>query len=219
MPQPSRYPMPLHGRTNRLGNYQSHTWTAALFVVAPAPNVHDDIGLHRTHAVLHRRVEIGRPPHAVTCGKHRQKTRRCDQALKARRPLRRRPDTIARPARVRIRSRNPCTRARRRLLGWKVRLPLATGFSSLSAARVSEPPGRSCFATLLLHSGDRGGLALVCYWPARSPGSNRSRVAAVSPTFGRLIEGTDAPSLGQTWPPPTNHPRVGSAHICCQPNP
>ena len=40
-----------------------------------------------------------------------------NHADSARRPLRRRPDTIARPARVRIRSRNPCTRARRRLLG------------------------------------------------------------------------------------------------------
>lgn len=29
---------------------------------------------------------------------------------------------MARPARVRIRSRNPCVRARRRLFGWKVRL-------------------------------------------------------------------------------------------------
>ena len=38
-------------------------------------------------------------------------------AVSERRPLRRRFDTIARPARVRIRSRNPCTRARRRLLG------------------------------------------------------------------------------------------------------
>jgi hypothetical protein len=27
---------------------------------------------------------------------------------------------------VRIRSRNPCVRARRRLFGWKVRLPLLT---------------------------------------------------------------------------------------------
>src|SRR5689334_18393191 len=33
---------------------------------------------------------------------------------------------IARPARVRIRSRKPCVRARRRLFGWKVRLPLLT---------------------------------------------------------------------------------------------
>ena len=30
----------------------------------------------------------------------------------------------------------------------------------------------------------------------------RSWVAAVSPTFGRLFEGTDEPSLGQTWPGP-----------------
>lgn len=57
------------------------------------------------------------------------KTRRSDQAVNTRRPLRRRSDTIDRPARVRIRSRKPCTRARRRLFGWKVRLPLATAFS------------------------------------------------------------------------------------------
>lgn len=42
------------------------------------------------------------------------------------RPLRRRAETIARPARVFIRARKPCLRERRRLLGWKVRLPLAT---------------------------------------------------------------------------------------------
>ncbi len=51
------------------------------------------------------------------------------QAVSERRPLRRRPVTIARPARVRIRRRNPCTRARRRLFGWNVRLPLATAVS------------------------------------------------------------------------------------------
>lgn len=56
----------------------------------------------------------------------------CDQAVSARRPLRRRLETTARPARVRIRKRKPCTRARRRLFGWKVRLPLATTFSSHS---------------------------------------------------------------------------------------
>jgi hypothetical protein len=50
------------------------------------------------------------------------------QADSVRRPLRRRFDTIARPARVLIRSRNPCTRARLRLFGWKVRLPLATAY-------------------------------------------------------------------------------------------
>src|SRR5690348_6824446 len=33
---------------------------------------------------------------------------------------------MARPARVRMRSRKPCVRVRRRLFGWKVRLPLLT---------------------------------------------------------------------------------------------
>ena len=56
----------------------------------------------------------------------RDPVRADDQAVSFARPLERRPLTIARPARVRMRRRNPCTRARRRLFGWKVRLPLAT---------------------------------------------------------------------------------------------
>jgi len=52
----------------------------------------------------------------------------------------RRFDTIARPARVRILSRNPCTRARRRLLGWKVRLPLATAVHSSLRMAAANPP-------------------------------------------------------------------------------
>jgi hypothetical protein len=40
--------------------------------------------------------------------------------------LRRRAATMARPARVRIRNRNPWVLARRRLFGWNVRLPLLT---------------------------------------------------------------------------------------------
>ncbi len=49
-----------------------------------------------------------------------------DQADSSARPLRRRAARMARPARVRMRSRNPWVLARRRLLGWKVRLPLLT---------------------------------------------------------------------------------------------
>ncbi len=44
------------------------------------------------------------------------------QTLIRARPLRRRAARIARPARVRMRSRNPCVFARRRLFGWNVRL-------------------------------------------------------------------------------------------------
>ena len=46
------------------------------------------------------------------------------------RPLRRRAARTARPARVRIRSRKPCTFARRRLFGWNVRLLTGTPGSS-----------------------------------------------------------------------------------------
>ena len=44
------------------------------------------------------------------------------QAESSTRPLRRRAARMARPARVRIRARKPCTLARRRLFGWNVRL-------------------------------------------------------------------------------------------------
>ena len=44
------------------------------------------------------------------------------QADRLERPLRRRADRMARPARVRMRKRKPCVLARRRLFGWNVRL-------------------------------------------------------------------------------------------------
>ena len=137
----------------------------------------------------------------ASCGCVREaplKTWRCDQAESARRPLRRRPDTIARPARVRIRRRKPCTRARRRLFGWKVRLPLATTFSSLCCHPAAQTLriGRVCGST-------GGGLGA-----AGRRGPQVVRVAAVSPTFGRLYEGTYEASPGQTWLATTN-PRTG----------
>lgn len=48
-----------------------------------------------------------------------------DQADSRVRPLARRALRIARPARVLIRARNPCLRARRRVFGWKVRFTAA----------------------------------------------------------------------------------------------
>ena len=61
-----------------------------------------------------------------------------DQAVSFARPLLRRLFTIARPARVRIRRRKPCTRERRRLLGWNVRLPLVTADSLFRGGLVSR---------------------------------------------------------------------------------
>ena len=51
---------------------------------------------------------------------------RQDQALSWSRPLRLRAARMARPARVRMRSRKPCVFARRRLFGWNVRLLTGT---------------------------------------------------------------------------------------------
>jgi hypothetical protein len=100
-----------------------------------------------------------------------------------RRPLPRRFDTIARPARVRIRSRNPCTRARRRL-------PLATAVHSLCVWHPQPTPmnryGVDAIAVgKLVRLASRRGLQKLL---------GRSRIA----TCGRLFEGTDEIYLGQT---------------------
>ena len=189
--------MAFDGRTHWLGDDQTDARAIGHLAAAPAPHVNNNVGLRGAHPVLHRCVKLSGPPHAVACGKHRQRTRRYDQADNARRPLRRRLDTTERPARVRIRRRKPCTRARRRLFGWKVRLPLATAFSSLYRAQTSEPSDH--FTSTSVGSGLAAG--------RRGPQNTSFWVAAVSPTFGRLFEGTDQPSPGQTWPAPMEPPK------------
>lgn len=149
VPQPTRNPVAFDGRTHRLRHDQTDPRALTIAVLRP-PYMNDDVGLRVAHPGFHRRIKLGRPPHAVACGKHRPEPARTDQADRERRPLRRRPDTMARPARVRIRKRKPCTRARRRLFGWKVRLPLATAFSSLSVSCLWWSSGRSCFANALI---------------------------------------------------------------------
>jgi hypothetical protein len=100
--------------------------------------------------------------------------REAGQADSSVRPLRRRAAMMARPARVRMRKRNPWVLARRRLFGWNVRLPLVTtvGLPVLGArphpsglrrrdcrvVRVSPPPTREApsRANLTWHA-DRDG--------------------------------------------------------------
>jgi hypothetical protein len=69
-------------------------------------------------ATPHRLLEVGSAAHPVRSGQHRRR----GQAESSARPLRRRAERIARPARVRIRRRKPWVFARRRLFGWNVRL-------------------------------------------------------------------------------------------------
>ena len=123
MPQTPCHPVPLYCATYRLRDDEPDARGCIRRVILPA-GMHDDIRLRRSNPPLDGVAELRRPCHPVLSREH------CElsggQAVSERRPLRRRPDTMARPARVRIRSRKPCTLARRRLFGWKVRLPLAT---------------------------------------------------------------------------------------------
>ena len=57
--QPPRDPVALHGRTHRLGDDQPDAWTVARTLIAGAPDVHDEVGLHGAHPVPHRLVELG----------------------------------------------------------------------------------------------------------------------------------------------------------------
>jgi hypothetical protein len=80
--------------------------------------VADDVGSSGTAPVAHGQRELRAAPHPELGGQ--------DQALSFSRPLRLRAASTARPARVRMRSRNPCVLARRRLFGWNVRLLTGT---------------------------------------------------------------------------------------------
>jgi len=57
--QPTRYPMPLHSRADRLGDNQPDAGTLARIRSVAAPDMDDDVGLHGAHPVLHRLVELG----------------------------------------------------------------------------------------------------------------------------------------------------------------
>lgn len=136
------------------------------------------------------------------------------QAVSSRRPLRRRPAMMARPARVRMRNRKPWVRARRRLFGWKVRLPFATATTPSCPSR-SRPPSlpspnhdacdvlRRISPLVLLTRHRRGTYGILGFIP------DDVRVAAVPPTFGRLFEGTDLLDAGQT--DHRRHTRIPSA--------
>ena len=84
---------------------------------------------------------------------------------------------------------------------WPRRSPRCIWLESPShpAARtlqLSWSAGRPGLVGACLATGRRGPQAVI---------SASAWVAAVSPTFGRLFEGTDVGSPGQTWPPPTHH--------------
>lgn len=163
MPQPPLHPVPDHRSTDiaahdepnsggcpqavarrRLRTDNACRWARVRWI-----GVHDQPGAASSPAPPYCQFEVGA---AGQSGRRRQHAMclsqrlldQPDQADRLLRPLRRRAARIARPARVRIRSRNPCVLARLRLLGWKVRFPLLTSGPTpglTSCSRAASGPG------------------------------------------------------------------------------
>ena len=92
------------------------------FVYRSRSKVDDRVCSADASASAHCRAIVIGPNHAVGSREHRRCLDRTNYAESSVRPLRRRAPRMARPARVRMRRRKPCTLARRRLFGWKVLL-------------------------------------------------------------------------------------------------
>lgn len=90
------------------------------------------------------------------------------------RPLRRRALMIARPARVRMRARNPCLRARRRVFGWNVRFTIASTSRAYGRCLDHRDPH-----VLTILSGQRA-TAVRRQAPERSKATLRCRPTATS---------------------------------------
>jgi hypothetical protein len=137
------------------------------------------------------------------------------QAARRVRPLPRRAERIARPARVRMRSRKPWVFARRRLFGWYVRL-LTSGLRlrCLRATSARKGPLRGLFR--LASRGSVGHPAAA--YPTRSDRASRSRVRARSGT-GKACVTSPAISAHSTMPSATaRHVVYRTTEIIAQPN-
>jgi len=123
--------VPGYRRANRPAYHESYPGRFPLMKgVFPDEQVAHHTGPAGTGPGAHRQRKLGAAAHP---GLGRQ-----DQALSRSRPLRLRAARMARPARVRMRSRKPCVLARRRLFGWNVRLLTGAPGKDLDAVRSSR---------------------------------------------------------------------------------
>lgn len=157
MPQPARDPVTVHRRPHRLADDQPYP-RAAIAMGAPA-EVDDDVGLHQTRPAFDGRVELSRPPHTVACGKHRQN-------LTLRSGRQRAAALTAPVGHDRTPRTGPHAQAEAMHAGSApvVRLegPLALGHGVLlvvSRSKLSQPSGRSRFATAGVRVSVEAGLA------------------------------------------------------------
>ena len=183
--------MPLHGGPDRSRDNQSE------FGIADGmPHIDDHVRLDGSLSMLDRRIEIGRPRHAVTRGKHRRHTgfegsgsqRATALATPVRHDRPAGPGPHPQPETVHAGT-APVIRLERPLALCHDSLLAASGIvlDTVSHAGGSRsPPRRLDRLCISLVTGAASGLS--------------ARIAAVSPTFGRLYEGTDQCSPGQTTP-------------------
>ncbi len=169
-------------------------------------------------AIPDDRRKLRRSPQTVHRGQHwTLRDGQPGQADSSRRPLRRRVAMMARPARVRIRRRNPWVLARRRLFGWKVRL-LTVGLHRLDDRgghdavdpHAGWSPGATCSPTNggyarecgdrrpgPLHGTDRGPCRSNRHGPANPrDGATPGRVRTGEGVERAHILGTNAPAHG-----------------------
>ncbi len=108
-------PVSRHRRADSPADHESYPGRLPVMTaIRTDQQMSHDAGPPRTRPGAYGQRELRTPAHP---GLGRQ-----DQALSRSRPLCLRAARTARPARVRMRSRNPCVLARRRLFGWNVRL-------------------------------------------------------------------------------------------------
>jgi len=132
VPEPSADPVTHHRRAYSTAHDEADP--GGLTGTLPHQQVPDQQRSADPAAIADRRLELQPTAHPRGCRQHGPSPpggKHCDsrfgraraaQTLTRARPLRRRAASTARPARVRMRSRNPCVFARRRLFGWNVRL-------------------------------------------------------------------------------------------------
>jgi hypothetical protein len=186
--------MPLHCTSHRLPDDQTDPRTRIVPTITTT-GVHDEIGFHGSLSMLDRRPELGRQSHPVPRRKHSgvfpaESGREVPAALTA--PVRH------------YRATGTCPHAKAEPMHPRppavVRLesPLAFchGTNSsyvghLVVSRTVKQRMRELAQLPLVSSSSR-------WLPGADPAGLSRRFAAVSPTFGRLFEGTDLDTAGQT---------------------
>jgi hypothetical protein len=117
--EPTLDPVADDGVADATTDHEAHQCGACVVV---DQQVHDEGAATVTSSGARDSPQVGPTGEAVRRGQHGTEPASRAQTARLLRPLRRREDKMARPARVRMRSRNPCTLWRRRLFGWYVRL-------------------------------------------------------------------------------------------------